>query len=190
MVFKGKLIIQIFLILSISICTLCQILFPELPTQRLDSDRTEERVPLYAPNKCPENQLYYPGNQKHDWICDCGPTYIYYPPKDFCYPAYRQGPCKDGEHLIVRGGDVIPSCNKNPCEEGFARYKGNCYEMGKPNGPCLPIQQGGGIFDVNATTLVVECLKGTDRLSLLTLPKFCMPGSKRDSNGNCRVIYN
>lgn len=30
------------------------------------------RVPLYAPDKCPDNELLYPGNQEHDWICDCG----------------------------------------------------------------------------------------------------------------------
>lgn len=34
----------------------------------------QERVPLYAPNICPENQLLYPGYQEHDWVCDCGPS--------------------------------------------------------------------------------------------------------------------
>lgn len=71
----------------------------------------------------------------------------------------------------------------------YFRYKDNCYELGTPNGPCPPILEGGGIFDVNATTLEVECLKGTDRLSLFSLPTRCTPGSKRDRNGNCRVIY-
>ncbi|XP_074029306.1 uncharacterized protein isoform X2 [Leptinotarsa decemlineata] len=168
----------------------CQIEFPELPSQRLDSENTEERVPLFAPNRCPENQLLYPGDQQHDWICDCGPGFIYYPPKDFCYAAYRQGPCEKNHHLIIERAEVIPKCVKNPCEDGYARYKGKCYEMGKPNGPCRPIQEGGGIFDVNATTLLVECLKGTDRLSLFNLPNRCRPGSKRDNNGICRVIYN
>ncbi|CAH1101315.1 unnamed protein product [Psylliodes chrysocephalus] len=190
MVFRNDVLVKIVIISAVLGSTLCQIMFPELPTQRLDSDNTQERVPLYAPNICPENQLLYPGYQEHDWVCDCGPTYIYYPPKDSCYPAYRQGPCKNGEHLIIQPGDIIPSCVKNPCEDGFARYKGTCYEMGRPNGPCRPIKEGGGIFDVNATNLVVHCLKGTDRLSLFSLPKLCTPGSKRDSNGVCRVIYN
>lgn len=181
---------QYTLLSTIVFCVFGQLVFPELPRQAIDSDQTEDRVPLYAPNRCPENQLYYPGNQAHDWICDCGPTFIYYPPKDFCYPAYRQGPCKNGEHLIIPKREVIPRCVPNPCDEGFARYEGKCYEMGQPNGPCRPIQEGGGIFDVNATTLVVECLKGTDRLSLFNLPKICAPGSKRDKNGSCRDVYN
>ncbi|XP_018564404.1 uncharacterized protein LOC108905852 [Anoplophora glabripennis] len=169
--------------------TYCQIEFPELPTQRLDSEHTEKRVPLYAPEKCPENQLLYPGDQDHDWICDCGLGYIYYPAKDGCFAAYRQGPCDKGKHLIIKRGEVVPACAVNPCEDGFALYEGKCYELGKPNGPCAPVKQGGGIFDVNATTLRVECLKGTDRLSLFSIPNQCNPGSKRDRNGNCRVVY-
>ncbi|KAJ8944531.1 hypothetical protein NQ318_009694 [Aromia moschata] len=150
----------------------------------------QQRVPLYAPNKCPDNQLLYPGDQEHDWICDCGPGYVYYPTKDACFEAYRKGPCPGKQHLIVRNGSVIPECMLNPCEDGFAMYNGKCYELGKPNGPCRPINEGGGIFDVNATTLEVECLKGTDRLSLFSLPNKCSPGSKRDSNGKCRIVYN
>ncbi|CAH1187449.1 unnamed protein product [Phyllotreta striolata] len=162
-----------------------QILFPELPSQRLDSENTQDRVPLYAPNKCPENQLLYPGYQQHDWICDCGPTYIYYPAKDFCYPAYRRGPCEEGHHLVILPGRVSPACVRNPCRDGFARFKGKCYEMGKPDGPCRPIQESGGIFDVNATNLVVHCLKGTDTISLQEAPMPCSRGSKRSTAGNC-----
>lgn len=71
----------------------------------------------------------------------------------------------------------------------FYRYEGNCFELGQPNGPCGPVSQGGGIFEVNATTLQPECLKGVEPASLFTFPKRCSPGSKRDNNGNCRVVY-
>lgn len=46
--------------------------------------------------------------------------YIYYPAKDGCFPAYRQGPCEKGKHLIIRKGEIVPVCEKNPCEDGFA----------------------------------------------------------------------
>lgn len=72
----------------------------------------------------------------------------------------------------------------------FFRYKNKCYELGKPNGPCPPVVENGGIFDVNVTTLQVECLKGTEPLSLFSFPKQCIPGSKRDQNGNCRIVHN
>ncbi|KAJ8985261.1 hypothetical protein NQ317_007046, partial [Molorchus minor] len=137
-----------------------------------------------------KNQLLYPGDQTHDWICDCGPGYIYYPEEDGCFAAYRRGPCPSGHHLIIKKGEVVPKCVSNPCEDGFAIFNSTCFELGKPNGPCRPINEGGGIFDVNATTLNVECLVGTDRLSLFSLPSNCAPGSKRDNNGKCRVIYN
>ena len=168
----------------------------------------QERVPLYAPDKCPENQLLYPGNQKNDWICDCGPGYIYYPPQDGCFSAYRQGPCRQGYHLILKRNKVVPECVVNPCKDGFARfvpfefiveggnfdcnfrYKGKCYELDKPNGPCLPVEVGGGIFGVNATTLTVECLKGTEKLSLFNIPRNCPLGSKRDRNNTCRENWN
>lgn len=65
--------------------------------------------------------------------------------------------------------------------------------MGKSNGPCAPLNEGGGIFDVNATTLKVECLKGVDRLSLLgEIPRNnpCPMGSKRGADGRCRKVFN
>lgn len=65
-----------------------------------------------------------------------------------------------------------------------------CYELGKPNGPCGPISKGGGIFDINTTTLQPECLKGIVPATLFDLPRKCTPGSKRDNNGDCRIVYN
>lgn len=47
--------------------------------------------------------------------------FIYYPPKDRCYPPYRQGPCPKKQHLILLAGRVIPQCVRNPCQDGFAK---------------------------------------------------------------------
>ncbi|KAJ3641992.1 hypothetical protein Zmor_028459 [Zophobas morio] len=155
-------------------------------------DKEYERVPMFAPDKCPENQLLYPGKQiNDDWICDCGPGYIYYPPVDSCFGAYRQGPCPQTYHLILKPDKVVSECVVNPCEEGFASYEGVCYELDKPDGPCAPAEFGGGIFGVNATTLTVECLKEPQKLSLrFYIPPNCPSGSRRDTSNTCREDWN
>ena len=48
--------------------------------------------------------------------------YIYYPPVDSCFGAYRQGPCPQTYHLILKPDKVVSECVVNPCEEGFARF--------------------------------------------------------------------
>lgn len=68
------------------------------------------------------------------------------------------------------------------------RFEDECYELDKPGGPCGPIEEGGGIFGVNATTLVVECLKGTDLISLnYVLPEnHCPKASIRRYGRKCK----
>lgn len=75
-------------------------------------------------------------------------------------------------------------CSKNI----FLRFEDECYELDKPGGPCGPIEEGGGIFGVNATTLVAECLKGTDLISLnYVLPKnLCPKASIRRYGRKCK----
>lgn len=71
----------------------------------------------------------------------------------------------------------------------YCRYEGECYELDKPGGPCKPVSAGGGIFGVNATTLEIECLEGTDTLSLVNVPHNCPKGSQRDRNNKCRQQF-
>lgn len=47
--------------------------------------------------------------------------YLYYSAKDACYAAYRQGPCKKGEHFVLKTNSLASLCVENPCKEGFAR---------------------------------------------------------------------
>lgn len=149
----------------------------------------DTRIPVHIPGRCPENQLLYPGDQKTDWVCDCGPGYIYYPPREGCFLAYRQGPCNESQHLILPKGKVIPECVDNPCKtDRFVRYQNKCYELDKSGGPCKPASEGGGIFGVNTKTLALECLLDNDRLSLINFPPNCPPGSRRGAN-NCRPEY-
>jgi len=157
--------------------------FPEIELP--DFDRTNTRVPLYIPGKCPQNQLLFPGNQASDWVCDCAPGTVYYSPKQTCYPVYRQGPCADKEYLILPKDDFAPQCVKNPCEkDGNVKFDNKCYQLYKSGGPCAPEEEVGGIFGINSTTLLPECLKGTDRLSF-NYDNGCPMGSRRQQSEHC-----
>ncbi|KAF2897802.1 hypothetical protein ILUMI_08389 [Ignelater luminosus] len=150
---------------------------------------SDNRIPIHIPGRCPENQILYPGDQKHDWVCDCGPGFIYLPSADGCFAAYRKGPCPDNQILILPKGKVVPECVSNPCRtDGFVRYEDQCYELDKSGGPCKPASEGGGIFGVNGTTFALECLKDTQPLNLINFPSNCPPGSRRSAS-NCRPEY-
>lgn len=60
--------------------------------------------------------------------------------------------------------------------------------MDKAGGPCGPLEEGEGIFGVNATTLALECLKGTDLISLnYVLPRsYCPKASIRRHGRKCK----
>ncbi|XP_019864598.2 uncharacterized protein LOC109593908 [Aethina tumida] len=158
---------------------------------QLTSRGESERLPLYAPDKCKDpNQMLYP-EDNDSWTCDCGPGFIYYKPKDACFLPYRQGPCPPEEHLIFNKSKRTTSCLKNPCQDGFARFDGDCFELGRPGGPCgRPQDVGPKILDVNSTTLEVECLDGgAETLHLFDVGRRCSPGSRRDSTGTCRDVF-
>ncbi|KAK9875343.1 hypothetical protein WA026_007740 [Henosepilachna vigintioctopunctata] len=135
------------------------------PYNNLEENKTsgglqQTRGPVYAPNRCPPNQLLYPGDLEDDWTCDCSPGHVFSPQHQQCFAILREGPCGNGFHLILRNNEVIPECVENPCREGFARYSdGICYELGKPGGPCQEELIGGGVFNINITTLIPECIK-------------------------------
>ncbi|KAI8425215.1 hypothetical protein MSG28_007029 [Choristoneura fumiferana] len=92
--------------------------FPEM------EENNKTRQPVFLPSMCPENELYYPGDQKDDWICDCRPAHIYQPATDKCWPAYRKGPCEEEHYLVLPPNSFIPVCEKNPCRlDSFVVFK-------------------------------------------------------------------
>ncbi|XP_077300254.1 uncharacterized protein LOC143921030 [Arctopsyche grandis] len=91
----------------------------------------DNRRPVENRQECDENELYYPGDNNDDWICDCRPSYIYYPDRSKCFPAFKKGPCKDNEYLIMPNNSYVPVCEKNPCyKEGFVRISRRCVQLG------------------------------------------------------------
>lgn len=151
-----------------------------------ESSINQNRIPIFVPEKCPGNQLLYPGDQEADWICDCSPGHVYHPPTDECYAILRKGPCKMGEHLIMPKPEYMPKCKRNPCNEGSALYNGQCYKLNAEGGPCKPVVEAGGIFDINPATLEADCIDGHDWITNSNNLSKCPIGSKRDNINRCR----
>lgn len=158
--------------------------FPEVEENHNLKNR-ENRQPVYVPSICTENELYYPGDQKDDWICDCRPAYIYHPKSDSCWPAWRQGPCNASEYLTLKNDTVIPSCEPNPCKkDGAVIFDRLCWNLGA-TAPCVHMYPIPAALGVNATNLAIECvhLKLDNRFGdnnfNVELMGHCVPGSKR-----------
>ncbi|ALC46463.1 CG12811 [Drosophila busckii] len=163
------------------------------------------RKPLYTPARCPHYQLLYPGDQPNDWICDCAPATLFYPDTDACYPAYRQGPCEQGQMLVLYQEQIIPECVSNPCrQDGYFMIKDRCYQFGNSSSnynPC-PNKDYTFVLGVNPKTLMVDCVQlsmaletrfgQTPNVAPVAPPEYhielaekCARGSKLSAQGKC-----
>ncbi|KAL0819778.1 hypothetical protein ABMA28_007819 [Loxostege sticticalis] len=166
--------------------------FPEIE-EDLPSKNKDNRQPVYMPSTCAVNELYYPGDQKDDWICDCRPAYIYHPESDACWGAYQRGPCAFGEYLILPKDSVIPVCMKNPCNaDRYVYWGGRCERLGSITA-CADLYPVVAAVGVNATTLEIQCVRlnlesrfgeGRPVLQPVDFNK-CKPGSKLSVTGKC-----
>ncbi|KAH9630813.1 hypothetical protein HF086_001041 [Spodoptera exigua] len=153
--------------------------FPEVEEDQ-NSVNKDNRQPVYIPSMCPDSELYYPGDQKDDWICDCR-------------PAYRKGPCQDGEYLVLKPESAIPVCEKNPCAvDTYVPYNGRCEQLATI-APCRHMWPIPAALSVNATNLAVTCERlnlesrfGEDASPMVLVP--CPPGCKRSINGKCTPV--
>ncbi|XP_026734665.1 uncharacterized protein LOC113498730 isoform X2 [Trichoplusia ni] len=150
----------------------------------------ENRQPVFLPAMCPENELYYPGDQKDDWICDCRPAYLFHPKSDSCWPAYRKGPCEDGHYLVLKSDSAIPVCERNPCSvDSYVLFNGRCERLADPV-PCRHLWPIPATLAVNSTTLAIGCRSHINFPSRFgeVPPQICPPGCKRSVNGKCVPI--
>ena len=145
-----------------------------------------DRIPVYALGECPENMLLYPGDgDKSTWICDCRPTFLYFPLSDTCHQAYAKGPCAPGNYVVLPKNESVPKCVKNPCtEEGEVKYNGVCYPLRTVGGPCAP----NGVLGINDTTFEIECVPmDIAPFVIIDAPhRPCPMGSRRNALGKCR----
>ncbi|XP_068156913.1 uncharacterized protein [Drosophila tropicalis] len=202
------LLLSIFLIVIIGLdvrMSKAQIAFVEDADIDKKKANLAGRKPLYSPARCPKYQLLYPGDQQNqnDWICDCAPAALYHPETDGCYPAYRQGPCKTGQILVLYKEKVIPECVTNPChKDGMFMIRETCYEFGNnkhAENPC-PYKEFTYVLGVNPQTLMVDCVKLSPQLETrfgmepaaqapadyyIDLAEKCSRGSRLSAQGRC-----
>ncbi|XP_050672056.1 uncharacterized protein LOC126970270 [Leptidea sinapis] len=159
--------------------------FPEVD-ENLNTVNKQNRNPVFLPSRCKENELYYPGDQPDDWICDCRPGYLYHPETDSCWMAFRRGPCRHDEFLVLPTNSIIPECEKNPCKmDSLVSWNGKCEPLGSTNacGDTFPPV----ILWVNATTISLECLVMDFDFRFSDIaPKICPPGCRRSVQNKCR----
>ncbi|XP_026734664.1 uncharacterized protein LOC113498730 isoform X1 [Trichoplusia ni] len=163
--------------------------FPE-PEEDPNLVNKDNRQPVFLPAMCPENELYYPGDQKDDWICDCRPAYLFHPKSDSCWPAYRKGPCEDGHYLVLKSDSAIPVCERNPCSvDSYVLFNGRCERLADPV-PCRHLWPIPATLAVNSTTLAIGCRSHINFPSRFgeVPPQICPPGCKRSVNGKCVPI--
>lgn len=92
--------------------------------------------------------------------------YIYYPIHDRCYAAYRKGPCKEHQYLVLPKSKVIPECQQNACDDGSVIYEEKCHELNKA-GPCIWGDALKNLLEINETSLSVGCSLGKTREEIL-----------------------
>ncbi|XP_043462210.1 uncharacterized protein LOC122498508 [Leptopilina heterotoma] len=108
------------------------------------------------PAPCPENMSHYVDDKNQSIVfCDCKETLLYFPENDFCYDAYRQGPCPSEHYLVLDPGETVAKCKKNVCLlDGLVPFKDNCYFLWESELPC---EKQFHKLTVNIDTFELEC---------------------------------
>lgn len=131
--------------------------------------------------------LYSDDGPKSSWVCDCFPTYVYFPQYEICQPSYLRGNlCPLNHYAYLPIDESLPKCVKNLCYvDGMVPFKNNCYPLYTKDGPCP-----GGVLGINETTFQLQCLNTTIvPFVIIDAPKrACPKGSRRNSLGICRTV--
>ncbi|XP_043462103.1 uncharacterized protein LOC122498447 [Leptopilina heterotoma] len=90
------------------------------------------------PKKCPKHMTFFLVNENStQQYCDCDDTFLYHLEDNFCYDAYRQGPCPSGYYFVLSPGKYMATCQKNPCRiDGIVPFQGKCHFLWESGQPC------------------------------------------------------
>lgn len=131
--------------------------------------------------------IFYPLDENYSsWLCDCLIKYLYFPVTDTCHEPYRQGPCPDGQYLLLSEKENRGKCERNPCiHDDLVPFNGGCYSLGMSGPPCDK--------ENNTILLVTLDFKLTCSypifFGIINAPgKSCPIGSRRISLGICKKI--
>ncbi|XP_053679526.1 uncharacterized protein LOC128730501 [Anopheles nili] len=115
------------------------------------------RTPIFIPNKCAEDEILYPGDHEHDWVCDCKPTYIYDTRQQKCYQMYTQGSCQSGSVMYIEPKGKTAVCIENPCPDGKVQFMGECAVLNEEHRLCL-LANIKLVVGINEDTHQLECV--------------------------------
>ena len=121
-----------------------------------------------------------------DWICECEESYLYFPTTNSCHEAYKQGPCPPENYLVLLPGEELAKCEKNPClQDGLVFFEGSCVSL---NNPCenSEIKK---YLRVDKSDFQLRCLEVGFSPRVNAPPKECAKGSRRNSLGICKRIF-
>lgn len=174
------------------------------------------RQPVVS-SKCAEGELLYPGSFRAldpvgrlwsfaisnllgdnagDWVCDCRPTYVYYPLTVRCYKAFSQGPCKQNEILVLPKSKSIPVCERNTCDAGKVKFNNKCATLESSDVCKQPSKDRvTHRLYVSATNLQLECSFSTESRGSELIDEEegiyesndCFTGGKRAQENSCPV---
>ncbi|XP_043462216.1 uncharacterized protein LOC122498513 isoform X1 [Leptopilina heterotoma] len=87
---------------------------------------------------CPKHMKHFLVSENStEQYCDCDEIYLYHPKHDFCYDAYRQGPCQNGYYYVLSPNSYVATCQKNPCQiDGIVPFRGKCHFLWESGKPC------------------------------------------------------
>ncbi|XP_050083162.1 uncharacterized protein LOC126569824 [Anopheles aquasalis] len=138
------------------------------------------RTPIYIPGGCAEDEIFYPGDHDHDWVCDCKPTYIYHPSSQRCYQLYTKGNCESGQIVYIEPNGKYPSCIPNRCPDGQVMFQNQCAVLNQEHSLCH-IANIKLVVGINERTHELECVNISDvnlnKTMLATLEKVNKLGS-------------
>ncbi|XP_070494070.1 uncharacterized protein [Chironomus tepperi] len=191
--FNRKLLIFVPLLLFITMCIAQQVLYQGVETDKSKQPK-HNRQPIES-EKCLEGEFLYPGDNEKDWVCDCKPIYVYHPETMKCYQVFEQGPCKNGEILVLPPKKASPKCIRNTCGGKKVTFKGRCVNLNENLGCPKHL-----FVQVDPSSLQLNCsfnlgVRFDDEtpsapldynlLSVDDKGSYCLPGGKRSQEEKC-----
>lgn len=110
---------------------------------------------------------------------------MHYPTKHTCYPAYEQGPCENGDILVLGKTSAIPACVRNQCGVNNVMFNGTCSKLNAEDA-CKKFQPYIGfkvLLVIDPATLLPTC---ADEDFKYECNSNCCIGSKRYIQNICQ----
>lgn len=113
--------------------------FPAEASVIESKQNARNRTPVFIPDQCGENEILYPGDQEHDWVCDCKPTFVYDPDNRKCHEMFTQGYCQPGYMISLPLNETEARCVLNDCYVSgrpYVKFDGECVELNTYHRTC------------------------------------------------------